>query len=323
MCTAITFSAKDHYFGRNLDLEYRLNEAVTVTPQNFPLKYRFLKTENKHYAFIGMATIKDNYPLYYDAVNEKGLAMAGLNFVGNAHYNKPQNDALNIATFELIPFILSNCEDIPMARELLSKINLTDTPFDEELGIGYLHWMLADKNTAITVEPTKEGLKIYDNPVGVLTNNPPFEYHLNNLLQYRHLSPTDPENNRDLSISSEFLSHGLGLVGLPGDNSSVSRFVRAAVSKTYAESYKTEEESVTQFFHILQSVFQIKGLTRFDGKLEKTVYSSCMNLQKGIYYYKTYENSRISKIDMFNTDFRGKCLITYPLITKQSFNEVI
>ena len=323
MCTAITFSAKDNYFGRNLDLEYNLQEAVTITPSNFPLEYRFRESEKSHYAIIGTATISQNYPLYYDAVNEFGLAMAGLNFVGNAYYNKPKNSKCNITTFELIPFILGSCKTVLEAEKLLETINITDTPFNNSLGLGYLHWIIADKTSSITVEPLKEGLRFYSNPIGVLTNNPPFPFHLQNLNQYVNLTPNDTEKGFADSLIFPFLSHGLGSIGLPGDLSSISRFVRAAYYKLCSVVPKTEEESVTQFFHILDSAFQTEGLTIFNEKFEKTVYSSCINTDKCIYYYKTYQNSRISKIDMFSTDYRGRCLISYPLIYKQSFKEIV
>ena len=107
MCTAVTYKTKDHYFGRNLDLEGSFGETVTVTPRNFPLAFRKMGMLETHYAMIGMAHIAEGYPLYYDATNEKGLSAAGLNFPGNAHYFPAQNDGQDIASFELIPFILS------------------------------------------------------------------------------------------------------------------------------------------------------------------------------------------------------------------------
>ena len=323
MCTAITFNGKDTYFGRNLDLEYRLNEAVTIMPRNFPLKYRFIDTESYHPAIIGMATVREDYPLYYDAANEYSLAMAGLNFVGNAVYSPPKENKLNITTFELIPYILGNCKNVFEAVTLLKQINITDTPFNKELSVGYLHWIIADKNSSIVVEPLKEGIKIYDNPVGVLTNNPTFDFHLKNLNQYINLTPNDNKKAFAENLNFPFLSHGLGAVGLPGDLSSISRFVRATYHKFCTVKPETEEESVTNFFHILNSVFQTEGLTRFDGKFEKTVYSSCINIDKCIYYYKTYENCRISKIDRFATDFKGNSIISYPIITKQSFKNIV
>ena len=93
MCTAATYKTKDFYMGRTLDYEFAYGEEVTVMPRNYPLHFRYMGDMSEHFAIIGMAHVADNYPLYYDAVNEKGLGMAGLNFVGNAVYAEPDTEA--------------------------------------------------------------------------------------------------------------------------------------------------------------------------------------------------------------------------------------
>ena len=184
MCTAVTYKTKDFYLGRTLDYEFSYGDEVTVTPRNYPFNFRHMGAMKTHYAIIGMAYISDNYPLYYDAANEKGLCIAGLNFVGNADYKEKTPDKDNIAQFELIPWLLGQCASVQEAKAFLEKINLVNTPFSNALPLAQLHWLIADSNEAITVESVKEGIKIYQNPVGVLTNNPPFDkqiFHLNNL----------------------------------------------------------------------------------------------------------------------------------------------
>ena len=84
MCTAASYRTKDLYFGRNLDYEFSYGDEVTITPRNYPFTFRRAGEMRTHYAMIGMAYVAEEYPLYYDAVNEKGLCIAGLNFVGNA-----------------------------------------------------------------------------------------------------------------------------------------------------------------------------------------------------------------------------------------------
>mgnify|MGYP000956754899 CR=1 FL=1 len=116
MCTAATYKTADFYFGRTLDYEFSYGDEVTVTPRNYPLTFRHASAVSTHYAIIGMAHVAGDYPLYYDAFNEKGLCMAGLNFVGNASYQKPQEDHDNIAQFEFIPWILSQCASVKEAR---------------------------------------------------------------------------------------------------------------------------------------------------------------------------------------------------------------
>ena len=88
MCTAATYKTQDFYFGRTLDYEFSYGDEITVTPRNYPFHFRHMGEITSHYAIIGMAHVAGDYPLYYDAVNEKGLAMAGLNFVGNAVYQE-------------------------------------------------------------------------------------------------------------------------------------------------------------------------------------------------------------------------------------------
>ena len=119
MCTAVTFKGKDHYFGRNLDLEYSYKESVTITPRDYPFYFRKVPTISKHYAMIGMAVVSNGYPLYYDATNEHGLSIASLNFPGNAVYYPEVEKADNITPFELIPWLLCQCKNVPDSKSLL------------------------------------------------------------------------------------------------------------------------------------------------------------------------------------------------------------
>lgn len=316
MCTGATYQTKDFYFGRTLDYEFAYPSEVTITPRNFEFCFRFAGTMKSHYAMIGMAYVAQGYPLYYDAVNEKGLGMAGLNFVGNAVYREPKPGKDNIAQFEFIPWVLGKCASVKEARTLLERMNLTNTPFSKELPPSQLHWLIADREGAITVEAVQGGLKVYENPVGVLTNNPPFPEQLFNLNNYMHLSPKDPENRFSDQLSLQRYSRGMGGLGLPGDLSSQSRFVRAAFVKLNSVSGDTERESVSQFFHILGSVDQQRGCCDVGGgKFEITIYTSCCNADRGIYYYTTYENHQISGVDMHREDLDGAALVRYPLLT--------
>lgn len=315
MCTAVTYKTKDFYFGRTLDYEFSYGDEITVTPRNYVFNFRMGKRIECHYAIIGMAHVVGDYPLYYDAVNEKGLGIAGLNFVGNAYYNDCVDDKVNIAQFELIPWILGQCESVKEARTLLKNINITNVPFSENFPLAQLHWIIADKNEAITVEAMKDGLKVYDNPVGVLTNNPPFDKQMFELAKYMNLSPKSPQNNFSHELNMEYYSRGMGAIGLPGDLSSQSRFVRASFVKMNSVSGDDEKASVSQFFHILNSVDQQRGCCDVgDGKYEITIYTSCCNASRGIYYYTTYDNHQITAIDMFKENLDGDKIIKFPLI---------
>lgn len=317
MCTAVSFLSKDHYFGRNLDLEYHYNESVVVTPRNAPLPFRCQNTLDTHYAMIGMAIVEMEFPLYYEATNEHGLSMAGLNFPGNAFYFPANAAKNNIAPFELIPWILGQCANIPEARRLLEALNIVDIPFNSNYPLSPLHWMVSDRDSSIVVEQTRDGLFLYDNPIGVLTNNPPFPYHRYNLQNYMQVTAREPENRFSKELSFTPYSRGMGGVGLPGDLSSASRFVRAAFIKENSICESDNNSSISQFFHILDSVAQQRGCVHVDDKYEITYYSSCCNTDTGVYYYKTYDNAQITAIAMNNLDRNNNRLIAYPIVTEQ------
>lgn len=315
MCTAVTYQTDNFYFGRTLDYESSYGEELVILPRKFQLHFLNMGMLENHYAILGTAHVAQGYPLFYDAVNEKGLCMAGLNFVGNAQYAKVMNGKDNLAQYEFIPWILSNCSCIVEAKELLAKINLTDTPF-QKMPVAQLHWMLADKEQAITVEAVADGIKIYPNPIGVLTNNPPFPEQVFRLNDFMNLSAKQPKNHFSDKLNLHPYSRGMGALGLPGDLSSSSRFVRAAFVKEHSVSGHSELESVSQFFHILGSVEQQNGCCEVEnGQYEKTIYTVCYNASKGIYYYTTYHNHQISAIDMHREDLNGAQLIRYPMRT--------
>ena len=309
MCTAVSFSAGGHYFGRNLDLEYFYEESVAVTPRNYPFFFADGEALRSHYAMIGMAYLSDGYPLYYDGMNEKGLAMAALAFPGEAVYHGKKGDKRNIAPFELIPYILGKCENVGEARTLLQNVSLFNRPFSEELPLTPLHFMISDEKNSLTAEPTEKGLLLYENPVGVLTNSPPFDFQMQYLNLFQGLSAEPAENRFSSSLPFREISRGMGAFALPGDLSSPSRCVRAAFTKTHALAGKTEKENVSQFFHILGSVEQQKGCVRLDGKYEYTVYSSCCNTKEGIYYHTSYNDRTIVRTDMHDVDLDGEEIV--------------
>lgn len=318
MCTAVTYQTNDFYFGRNLDLYYRYRESVTITPRKCPFIFRNGKRLDEHYAMIGMATVEQGHPLYYEATNEKGLSMAGLNFPGNAVYWPFRVGRVNIASFELIPWILAQCATARQALDLLQNVQIWDQAFSDAFPPTPLHWMLADRQHCYVLEPTNNGLEIHENPYGVLTNNPPFEFHRYNVAQYLNLTANPPVNRFSRHLELKPFSLGMGSIGLPGDPSSPSRFVKAAFTRANSYSGTDEMESVSQFFHILSNVAQLRGVTGVgDGKYEYTLYSCCCNADRGIYYYTTYDNSRISAVNMYSENLDTKTLIFFPLRNNQ------
>ncbi len=323
MCTCVDFKTKDHYFGRNLDLEYRFNEKVIITPRNYPFELKNGSAIRTKYAMIGMASIKDSYPLYAEATNEKGLSMAGLYFPKNAHFCSEHKDKFNLCPYELIPYFLGLYATIAELRDILLNLNITDIPLTPDLPVAQLHWMISDDTECIIVEQMQDGLKIYDNPMGILTNNPPFGFHLANLNNYMNLTPDCPKNRFSSRLDLQQYGMGMGAIGLPGDTSPASRFVRASFTKFNSVCEDDEESSVTQFFHILDSVSVVKGTTLTkEGLLDLTTYSCCINTTRGIYYYKTYNNNQITAIRMTRREKCRKTLCIHELIDTQQIRYI-
>lgn len=314
MCTAVAWKGKRRYFGRNLDLEGSFGESVVVSPRGLAFPFRREGEMKSHYALIGMAIVQENVPLYFDAVNEYGLGMAGLNFPKNAAYLSDMEGAYNVAPFEIIPFVLGKCKTLSEARELLSRVNVVNVPFSERLPLTPLHWMISDGAESLVAEPTAEGLKLYDDPVGVLTNNPPFPMQKNRLFDYMFLTPNEPSPRFGENYGMENYSRGMGSIGLPGDFSSAGRFVRAAFVRDSLVAGETESEEVGGFFHILKSVAVPRGcMCLKEAVYEETVYSSCCDLDGGKYFYTTYSNPAIHMVDLHKTDLEGTMPAVYPL----------
>ncbi|MBQ8892919.1 MAG: choloylglycine hydrolase family protein [Clostridia bacterium] len=290
MCTAIQFRSKDRYFGRTLDYEASFGESVVITPRNWG--------RGPHYAMVGMAAVAEGIPLYYDAVNENGLCMAGLMFAGCAHYPAVEDGKENIAPHEVIPYVLGRCTDLRDVQVLLERLNIVYRDFNEQLGCAPLHWMIADRNRSAVLEATGE-LHFYENPAGVLTNAPAFPEQLASLNQYEGLSPL-----------SEGLERGKGAVGLPGDWSSPSRFARAAFLRQHSRCGESEEESVSHFFRLMQAVSVPKGCVRLESGDAYTRYTCCCNQDQGIYYYSTYEDPRIMAVKL---EPHGSELTVFPI----------
>ena len=320
MCTAIKY--KNNYFGRNLDYEFSYGERITITPRLYPIKFKYIEELKSHYAIIGMAHIASDYPLYYEAANEMGLAMAGLNFVGNASFYEYDNNKNNVCGFELILYILGLAKNVSEAISLINDLNLVGTPFSNNYPNASLHYLISDKNMSITLEFESDGMHIYNNHINVLTNNPPFLYQVANLNNYLNLTPDEPTNRFSSAIDFKKYSRGMGAIGLPGDLSSESRFVRAAFYTANSKSFDDELSNVNQFFHILDSVSQIRGgCSLGEEKYEITIYSSCINLNEGIYYYKTYNDFSINKVSLFNENLDTFKLISYEMLNKMKINE--
>jgi choloylglycine hydrolase len=313
MCTAVVWGKNNRYFGRNLDYDTGFGERVIITPRRFVLPYRYMSPIGNHYAIIGVGMLAKGYPLYFDGMNEHGLCMAGLNFVGNAALFSPREECKNVAQFELLPWILGECRSVREAEERLAECNLTNDSFCTDMPTAQLHWMIADSEKCCVLEIMKDGVHIYDNAVKVLTNNPPFCFHTENLNLYLNLTADEPCDRFSPSVDLSRTSRGMGAIGLPGDTSSTSRFIRAAFVSANAIQLD-EKYDLEQFFHILASVEQVEGCVAVGEGYERTRYSSCCDTEKRVYHYRTYTDSRIASVYLREEELDGDELICYDFI---------
>ena len=287
MCTAI---CDGHLCGRTLDNEYSYGENVISLKKDFEIPLLYEEKIVLPQGILGVGIMKRGFPLIYDGINESGLFIAGLNFIGNAFYKPKQAYKLNLASFELIPYILSACHSISDVKKELKRINITNDSFDKSLGYSQLHWIASDRESSIVIEPTRNGIFVFDNPVSVLTNNPPFEYHISNLSNYMALSPKSPINQLCPNVNLSIYSRGMGSLGLPGDFSSASRFVRGVFLKNHISKELDPSKEINRFFYMLNGVSVPKGcVISQQGLPVYTIYSSCYDLDNFCLYYKEYD----------------------------------
>ncbi len=319
MCTSIAMKTNDFYFGRTMDLDYELNTSVVITPRNYPIAFRRSRVLRRHNAIIGMASVVDGYPLYAEAVNEKGLCMAALNFPDNAYYS-PKEDPrkTNVSPFELIHWVLGQCDSLEETRRLLDSTHLVNIPFGSKVPLTPLHWHIADPTGSVTLENTDSGLNLYNNPVGVLTNNPAFQFQLTNLCQYMNLVSGYPKNCFSSLDGIAPFGQGLGSFGLPGDYSPSSRFVKASYLLLNSVCAPDDASSLSQFFHLLDSVSIVRGsVLSQDENCDATTYACCVNATRGVYYYKTYGNSQFTAVNLRHENLDTDLLRIFPLAVSQ------
>lgn len=276
MCTSLKYKT---CMGRNYDYEQSFNEEVRIIDER--------EFDNK-YKIIGVATgfIKD-FPLLYDGMNQEGLCISGLAFEGNAKYFDASSDKNNIPSFRLPLEILGQFSNVEDAEKYLNSANITNEAYSEEFPPSDMHWLICDKNKAIVVESTPQGLNIYDAETGVLTNNPPYP----NQLEMARDTLKSVGKNED---TIKYHSRGKETYGLLGDYTSFTRFSKLSYIKEQLENSNNDFDNVSQTFHLLSSVEQIYGLTHVDDKFEYTIYSVVYDMENLKIHYKLYDDLTVS-----------------------------
>ena len=301
MCTSLQFTDADGYlyFGRNLDWFHGYGQKLFFTPRNHPANVG-------KQALIGVGLIYEGYPTYFDCANENGLAVETQNFVGYAKFPKePAPGTKAIEAYSVPFFIASMYKSIEEVREGLAGITIVDTS-----GTSAQHWMVGDATGSLVIECEADGMHVYDDPVNVMTNQPPLPWHLENLRNY--INSTDAPTDGNAWGAYQLTPYGVGanMRGIPGDMYSTSRFVRAAYINLHYPAMSNEKENVARLFHTLEGVGMIKGCgANAEGTHEYTVYSSGYSQREQRYYYREYNDLCLQSIALSDYDLDGTELV--------------
>ena len=313
MCTGIRFNDDkgNMFFGRNLDWSVGYGQRIVVTPKGYQYHSAFLGVLVPKYALIGMGIVEENVPLYFDCGNEAGLAIAGLNFPGYAKYEeKPVEGKTNISAYEFPLWIAMNFSTVDEVEAMLKNVAIIAKPINDKYPVSMLHWIIGDKTRSIVVEYTDKGMEIFHNDVDVLTNQPGYAWHKENLRNYMNLSSPQPEKVTWGKAEMTAFGSGSLMRGLPGDYYSPSRFVRVAYLNTHYPAKSTEEENVSRLFHTLTGVAMIDGAAAMaSGDFEKTVYTGGFSASTKTYYWNTYDDPAIKHSALSDFDINSSELI--------------
>lgn len=316
MCTGVRFTdSKGHmFFGRNLDWIEDYGQSIVFTPRGAKIPAPFLGTIEPTYACIGTAIVVDDMPCYFDAGNEAGLAVAGLNFPGYAQFaEQPVRGRVNVAAFEFPLYIVANCSTLSEVRAALQDVTIVAKAPDPKLGVADLHWLVGDATGSIVIECQADGMHIYDNDLDVLTNQPPFPWHHENVRNYMTLSAAYPEPDTWTRDTLKPFSSGAGMVGFPGGCDPASRFVRAAYTNAHHPEEEGEKANVARLFRTLGGSAMPKGVGRQgDGRFEYTLYTGGYSAATKTYYFNTYEDPAYQQASLADFDLDGTELIKLP-----------
>lgn len=314
MCTGIRFTSNkgEMYFGRNLDWSVPYGQKVVITPKGYKYSSAFLgEMTPKNGAVIGMAIVVANKPLYFDCANEAGLAIAGLNFPGYAAYEKTIVDGkTNVAAYEFPLWVVMNFKSVDEVEEALKGTAIVAQPINDQYPVSELHFIIGDAKRSIIVEYTEKGMEIFRNDVDVLTNQPGYNWHKENLRNYMNLFSQMPKEVKWGQATMTAFGSGSLMRGIPGDYYSPSRFIRVAYLNTHYPDKDSEDENVSRLFHTLAGVAMIDGAAQMgDGKSELTIYTGGYSTATKTYYYNTYENPAIQKVAMGDYNLNSAELI--------------
>ncbi|ELA94217.1 linear amide C-N hydrolase [Enterococcus faecium] len=323
-CSGLSWESEDkkHFWGRNFDFNRIASDSkITFIPSGTPFYTCGTAIENNlnqdtktisKFAVIGIGSlILKSTPTFFEGMNEKGLMGGQLYYRKLAKYqDQVTKGTLPLQPIFVVTYLLSTCATIEeIVHKLNHEVTLVNQPVLENLPT--VHWMFTDKTgESIVVESDKNGLHIYRQTMGILTNSPTYNWHCTNLLNYSNIHNEDSTGIRLNNIKLDTSFSGNGAFGLPGDFSSPSRFIRLAFLKNYSPRGKDEIEAITYMLHLLKNVQFPMGIvdvgedntiTTYDDKVnpfDYTIYTAVMCAESLHFYWTTYYNMRIQCVDM-------------------------
>jgi choloylglycine hydrolase len=323
-CTSFLIRTADDgaVYGRTMEFAFELESHAMVIPRAHKLSStgpdgKPAMSWTGKYAAVGLNAL--GITALVDGMNEKGLAGGLLYFPGYAEYTDPAkvDPANSLAPWDFLTWVLTNYATVAEVKAAITDIAVIEV-VQETLKIAPpLHYTLHDATGAsLVIEPIDGKLKVYDNPLGVMTNAPSFDWHMTNLSNYVTISNVNAPPLKIGNVTIPPLGQGSGLLGIPGDGTPPSRFIRALGYTLSAEPMPSGPESVRLAEHILNNFDIPKGWVRDHGQnepLEYTQWSSVADLANLAYYVKTYDDPVLRSIDMKTLDLDAKELVSVEL----------
>ncbi len=302
MCTGIRFtdSNGNMFWGRNLDWDEGFGQFPIIMPKGYKIAQAFGNEYANKHAAVGMGIEYNGYPLYFNCGNDAGLAVGGLNFPGYAQFEeKPLEGKTNVAAYEVPVWVAANFATVDEVEVALANVAIVGQRVAPSMPVAMLHWHIADAKRSIVVEYQADGIHVYKDEVDVLTNQPPFPWHMENLRNY--MNCTSQWGGSVTWDTKTLVPFGAGATmrGIPGDVYSTSRFVKAAFINAHHPTKDGETDNVMRMFHTLGSVSFVEGCAQTEGGgFEITQFSDCFSAKSGIYYYNTYDNPELQVVSL-------------------------
>ena len=324
-CTGIRLTANDGtvVHARTLEFSIDLHSDVIFVPRGYtrigstPDGKEGLKWRSK-YASVGANGV--GLPFIFDGLNEKGLGAGLFYFPTSAGYMPytASDASKTLAPWELGSYILENFANVAEVKANIGSVIVPSVVFK---GWGFapeVHYIVHDPTgSSIVLEYVGGKLNVYDNPLGVITNSPGFDWHMNNLRNYVNFSMTNVPPVKLGSVTLQPFGQGSGMLGIPGDFTPPSRFVRAVAFSQSAFRTKTGDDAVLEAFHILNQFDIPKGAARENEKdshgnivADYTLWTAASDLTAKRYYFRTYENSQIRMVDLNKMNPGAKEIVT-------------